>query len=69
MDPKNADKRTYERYVRNGQLDEKAYEKHVKSLPDVADKSSPIDTVMEDADLDDDFDDEEDGAEDDAAEA
>jgi hypothetical protein len=53
LDPKNADKRTAARYINSGRLDEKAYEKHVKSLPDVADKAAPIETVMDEVDLDD----------------
>ncbi len=50
LDPKTIDKRTYERYVRNGQLDEKAYDKHVKSLPDVSDKLVSVSTKMSDED-------------------
>ena len=65
MDPKNADKRTATRYIEMGLLDEKAYEKHVKSLPDAAEKSAVIETVMDDVDLEDDEDegDEDEGAE------
>jgi hypothetical protein len=48
IDPKNADKRTVDRYVRTGQLDEKAYDKHVKSLPDLADKTATVSTTMAD---------------------
>lgn len=58
-DPKHLDKRTAERYLRGGQLDEKAYERHLKGLPDVADKAVPVETTMlDDADLDDDYEDE-----------
>ncbi|QDE84731.1 RNA polymerase subunit sigma [Myxococcus xanthus] len=57
-DPKYLDKRTVERYVRSGQLDEVEYERHLQGLPDVAEKSVPVETLMlDDAD---DFDDEED---------
>ncbi|QDE91793.1 RNA polymerase subunit sigma [Myxococcus xanthus] len=57
-DPKYLDKRTAERYVRSGQLDETEYERHLQGLPDVAEKSVPVETLMlDDAD---DFDDEED---------
>lgn len=56
VDPKYLDKRTAERYLRSGQLDEKALERHLKSLPDVADKSVPVETFMLD-DVDD-YDDE-----------
>ncbi|GEL73580.1 RNA polymerase subunit sigma [Myxococcus virescens] len=61
-DPKYLDKRTVERYVRSGQLDETEYERHLQGLPDVAEKSVPVETLMlDDAD---DFDDEEDDFED-----
>jgi hypothetical protein len=62
LDPKYLDKRTAERYLRNGQLDEKAYERHIKGLPDVAEKSVPVETAMdsdEDYDTDEDEGDEE----------
>ena len=54
LNPRHLDKRTAERYMRLGLLDEKSFEKHLKSLPDLTDKSLPVDTVPED---DDDFDD------------
>ena len=56
LDPRHTDKRTAERYLRNGDLDEKAYERYLKSLPDVAEKGVPLETVMDD-DIDD-YDDE-----------
>jgi hypothetical protein len=56
LDPKHIDKRTYERYLRSGQLDEKAYEKHVKGLPDVAEKAATVETSMLDEDFDDELD-------------
>ena len=59
INPKHLDKRTAERYQRGGQVDEDAYKKHLEELPDVADKSVPIETLM-DGDIDDDFDDEDD---------
>ena len=61
-DPKYLDKRTAERYLRSGTLDEKAYQRHIESLPDVAEKSVPVETVMHDEleDEEDDFEDEED---------
>ena len=43
---KNQDKRTIERFLRAGQVDEKAWEKYLKSLPDVADKAAPVDSVL-----------------------
>lgn len=60
-DPKQLDKRTAERYLRSGTVEEKAYQRHIESLPDVADKSVPVETVMHDElenDDDDDFEDE-----------
>jgi hypothetical protein len=57
VDPKHLDKRTAERYLRSGQLDEKTYERHIKGLPDVTDKASTIETAMDDDIFDDDDDD------------
>lgn len=57
IDPRYQDKRTAERYLRQGVLEEKAWEKHLKSLPDVSDKAAPVEAVLE---SDDDFDDEDD---------
>ena len=55
IDPRFSDKRTAERYMRSGQLDEKAWEKHIKALPDVAEKGEPVEANL--SDLDDDFED------------
>ncbi|NOJ80173.1 RNA polymerase subunit sigma [Myxococcus xanthus] len=73
-DPKYLDKRTVERYVRSGQLDETEYERHLQGLPDVAEKSVPVETLMlDDADdfddEEDDFEDEDDDTDDDSDEA
>jgi hypothetical protein len=38
LDPKLVDKRTAERYLREGILDAKAYERLLKSLPDLAER-------------------------------
>ncbi|OJH41155.1 hypothetical protein [Cystobacter ferrugineus] len=65
MDPKHLDKRTFERYLRSGQLDEAAYKRHIEGLPDVAEKSVPVETLMQDEDLDDDIEDDDDDIEDD----
>jgi hypothetical protein len=56
-DPKYLDKRTAERYLRSGELDEKTYKSHIESLPDVAEKSVPVETVMHDELENDDFED------------
>ena len=53
IEPRLIDKRTAERYIRSGQLDEKVWEKYLKSLPDQTDNCSPVDTVMTDAEVDD----------------
>src|SRR5689334_4526307 len=64
IDPRFLDKRTAERYLRSGLLDEKAYDKHLKSLPDLAEKAVPVETSMSD---DEDFDDEDEDEGDDEA--
>ena len=61
-DPKQLDKRTAERYLRSGAVDEKAYQRHIETLPDVAEKSVPVETVMHDElEEDEDFEDEDEG--------
>jgi hypothetical protein len=62
-DPRFWDVRTLERRLRRGQVTKKDYEKHLKSLPDIADKAAPVEADDLDDDDDDDFDDEEDEAE------
>ncbi len=47
IEPKYLDKRTSERYVKLGLVDEKALEKHLKSLPDVAEKGMSIETIAD----------------------
>jgi hypothetical protein len=46
VDPKMFDKRTAPRYREAGLLDEKVWEKHVKSLPDLSDDTLTVDTRM-----------------------
>jgi hypothetical protein len=53
------DKRVVQRYVRKGVVDEKEYDKHLKNLPDLADRAAPVEASIEGEDLDD----EEDGDE------
>jgi hypothetical protein len=50
---KTIDKRVAHRYVRKGILDEKEWEKHLKGLPDLADKAAPVEASIEGEDLDD----------------
>lgn len=54
IDIAKLDKRTLERYLRNGTLDEKTYEKYLKSLPDQAGSAVTVETTMVDDDVDDD---------------
>ncbi len=53
IDRKLLDKRVAQRYVERGILDEKEYEKHIKSLPDLADQAVPIESDLDEDDLDD----------------
>lgn len=69
LNPKHLDKRTAERYVRSGQLDEKALERHLTELPDVADKATTVETAMDGEDFDDDLEDEGDDEESDEDES
>jgi hypothetical protein len=66
-DPRFWDARTLERRIRKGQLSRKDVEKHLKSLPDVAEKGqAPVLESREHEDLadaDDESDDGESGAE------
>ena len=55
-DPRFWDVRTIDRRVRRGQLNKKDYDKHLKALPDVADKGQVIE--LKDEDDFDDIDDE-----------
>jgi hypothetical protein len=54
IETKVVDKRVAQRYVRKGLLDEKDYEKHIKSLPDLADQALTVEASMEGEDLSDD---------------
>ena len=49
-DPRFWDVRTLERRLRKGQITKKDYEKHLKSLDDVAEKQAPIDLDDDDDD-------------------
>jgi hypothetical protein len=48
------DKRVAHRYVRKGVVDEKDYEKHIKSLPDLAEQAMPVEASIEGEDFEDD---------------
>ncbi len=47
------DKRVAHRYVRKGILDDKEYEKYLKSLPDLSDQALTVEASMEGDELDD----------------
>ncbi len=51
IDLSKLDKRTVERHLRTGVIDEKTYEKFLKAQPDVAEKGVVVDTQMFDEDL------------------
>jgi hypothetical protein len=53
IENKLIDKRVAHRYVRKGLVDEKDYEKYLKSLPDLADQALSVEAAMDDDDLDD----------------
>jgi hypothetical protein len=43
---KYLDRRTVARYIARGQISEKDYEKHLKSLPDVEEKATPVTSTL-----------------------
>ncbi|MEW5737284.1 MAG: hypothetical protein AB1938_00070 [Myxococcota bacterium] len=47
------DKRTIERQIRQGFIDEKTIEKALKALPDLADKAAKVEASLTDDDSDD----------------
>ena len=53
IETKLIDKRVAHRYVRKGTLDEKEYDKHMKSLPDLADQALTVEASMEGDEFDD----------------
>jgi hypothetical protein len=56
IDRKLVDKRVVQRYLKKGRLDEKDYERHMKSLPDLADQAVPIESDLDDEDFEDEAD-------------
>jgi hypothetical protein len=48
LEPKQVDRRLASRFIASGQLDETAYQKHITSLPDAAEKAAPVETTMDD---------------------
>ena len=55
IDARYSDKRTAERYIKLGMIDEKDYEKHLKALPDVAEKGERVQAEAEEYILDEDL--------------
>ncbi len=53
LDNKSIDKRVAHRYVRKGIVDEKEYERYVKSLPDLAEQAMPVEASIEHDEVDD----------------
>ena len=47
IDPKLLDKRVALRFIKKGLLSEKEFEKHLKSLPDLADKAAAVEATIE----------------------
>jgi hypothetical protein len=47
-DMKRYDKRVASRYLRKGLLEEKEYERHIKSLEDLSEKAVPVESEFED---------------------
>jgi hypothetical protein len=55
IDLRYSDKRTAERYIKMGVLDEKAWERHIKGLPDVAEKGEKLQAEADEYILDEDL--------------
>ncbi|MDP1824784.1 MAG: hypothetical protein Q8L48_16125 [Archangium sp.] len=55
IEARYSDKRTVERYMKLGLVDEKAFEKHLKTLPDVAEKGERVQAEAEEYILDEDL--------------
>ncbi len=47
IDPKLVDKRVSQRYLKKGRIEEKEYERYLKSLPDLADRAVPVESDLE----------------------
>jgi hypothetical protein len=55
IDLSKSDKRTIERYIRQGVVEEKAWEKHLKALPDLAEKGERVQAEADEYILDEDL--------------
>jgi len=47
IDTKLLDKRVAHRFIKKGLLPEKEFDKHLKSLPDLAGQSAPVEATIE----------------------
>lgn len=47
LDIKLLDRRVVERYMKKGMVDEKEFNRHLKALPDLNDKSVKVDTIFD----------------------
>lgn len=47
LENRHVDKRVMQRYVRKGVVDEKELERHLKSLPDLAERAVPVEASIE----------------------
>jgi hypothetical protein len=47
LDPKLLDKRVAPRYLKKGRLDEKDWQKHLQSLPDLEDRAEEVESEFE----------------------
>jgi hypothetical protein len=52
IENKHVDKRVVQRYVRKGIVEEKDLERHMKSLPDLAEQAVPVEASIEADELD-----------------
>ncbi len=51
IDPKTIDARLAERFIKKGQLTEKEWDKHLKSLPDSAEKAAKVEATIEELEV------------------
>jgi hypothetical protein len=49
---KTVDKRVAHRYLRKGVVDEKDYDRYLKSLPDLAEEAMPVEASIEHPEVD-----------------
>jgi hypothetical protein len=47
IENRHIDKRVAHRYLRKGVIEEKDFERHLKSLPDLAEQAMPVEALME----------------------